>query len=74
MLMEREQKILKLREARVAAGLSQGQLAEKIGVVPGTVSNWEVGTREPDLSMLRRLAEVLGVSVDALLEDEGRAA
>src|SRR5437868_14890753 len=36
-----------LREARIRAGLSQGELAEKVGVTQATISNWELGKGKP---------------------------
>jgi DNA-binding transcriptional regulator YiaG len=36
-----------LREARIRVGLSQGELAEKLGVAQPTISNWERGKGEP---------------------------
>ena len=36
-----------LKQARHAAGLSQSQAAERLGVTPQTVKNWEAGRREP---------------------------
>jgi transcriptional regulator with XRE-family HTH domain len=58
----------RLRELREGAGLSQGELAEKMGVRQVTVSAWEVGTRSPDLTMLVKLAEFFGVTVNDFLE------
>jgi transcriptional regulator with XRE-family HTH domain len=50
-----------LRSAREAAGLSQGDVAEQLGVSQGAVSMWETGQSRPALSRIRRIAEVLGV-------------
>jgi|BEDMetMinimDraft_1075159.scaffolds.fasta_scaffold06280_2 transcriptional regulator with XRE-family HTH domain len=60
----------RLRLAREAKHLTQPALAELLKVRPQTVSGWEKGTREPDLSQLRRIADVLGVTV-AWLVGEG---
>lgn len=56
-----------LKEARLAAGMSQKDVAEKIGVAKSTYSLYESGSREPDVSKIRKLAEILGVSGDMLL-------
>lgn len=45
---------------RIAAGLTQTQLAEKLGVTQLTVSRWENDVRAPRRSTLYKLAEVLG--------------
>ena len=56
-----------LREARLAAGLSQKEVAEAIGVAKSTYSLYESGGREPDVEKIKKLAGILGVSGDTLL-------
>jgi transcriptional regulator with XRE-family HTH domain len=58
---------LRLAELRQAAGLTQVQLAEKIGVHPSNIGFWELSGTPPRGEVLPQLAQVLGVSVDALL-------
>lgn len=60
----------RLQAARKAAGLTQQQVADKLSLVKATVSSWEVGTNQPDLSYLKQLAKIYGVSADALLWDD----
>lgn len=48
------------------AGLTQGQVAEAVGVSSMTVSRWERNANEPGLYQFRRLADALGVEVDEL--------
>ena len=55
---------------RKAAGMTQEQLAEKLGVTPQAVSKWENEVSCPDISLLPRIAEIFEVSTDSLL---GRA-
>ena len=52
---------------RKGLGLTQEQLAEKLGVTAQAVSKWENDQSCPDISILPRLAEVFGISTDALL-------
>lgn len=52
---------------RKAMGLTQDQLAEKLGVTAQAVSKWENDQSCPDITTLPRLAEIFGISVDALL-------
>lgn len=59
----------KIYTCRKKAGLSQEALAERIGVSRQAVSKWETGDAEPELSKLRLLAQVLGVSADYLLNE-----
>lgn len=56
----------RLRELRIARGLSQEVVARAIGVSTGTVGSWERGLTRPYPRNLRRLARLLGVAVDAL--------
>lgn len=52
---------------RKRLGLTQDQLAEQLGVTAQAVSKWENDQSCPDITMLPRLAEIFGVSIDALL-------
>lgn len=56
-----------LQSARKAKGFSQEALAEKIGVSRQALGKWEKDTALPGLDNLQAAAQVLGVSVDALL-------
>ena len=56
--------ILRLRKEK---NLTQKQLAELIDVSDKTISKWERGLGCPDVSLLNRLSEVLGISVDKIL-------
>lgn len=58
-----------LRGARIAAGLTQEALAQRLGVVKQTIGNYERGEREPDLATLRTIAAALGVTLANLLDD-----
>ena len=59
-----------IAENRKAKNLTQKALAEKLGVSDKTVSRWENGNYMPDLSMLKPLSEVLGISLNELLSGE----
>lgn len=56
-----------IKEKRIALGMSQGELANKLGVSRVNISHWENGTTMPRTSKLTTLAEVLQCSVDDLL-------
>ncbi len=47
-----------IRSLRDSLGLSQRALAEKIGVSPNSISNWETGSTEPRKSSIARLREL----------------
>ena len=57
-------RIMTLRKNR---GLTQEQLAEKVGVSSQAVSKWENDVSCPDISLLATLSDVLGVTTDELL-------
>lgn len=59
----------KIRQVREARGLSQGALAEALGVTQTAVSYWESGRRSPDVDDLIEIAEVLDTDVAALFSD-----
>lgn len=58
----------RLKAARLAAGRSQQEIADALGVDKTTYSGYETGRRQPDLFRLRRLSQILGYSADQLLE------
>lgn len=58
----------RIRDRRVAAGLTLEQLAAFMDRAPSQVSAIENGKREPRLSMLRTIAQALGTTVDELLD------
>lgn len=53
---------------RKAAHLSQSQLAEKLGLAPSTVGNYEQGTRIPDYETLELIADFFNVNMDLLFD------
>jgi len=59
----------KLTYLRRGAGLSQEQLADRLGVTRQSVSKWESGTAMPELAKLIALSDAFGVSIDYLVKD-----
>ena len=57
-----------LRELRLAKGLSQKELAEYLGISVAGYSLYELGKREPNIAILKKLAEYYHISTDELLE------
>ena len=53
---------------RKERGMTQLELAEKMGVTDKAVSMWERDLSCPDVSSIPQLAEILGVSVDELMQ------
>ena len=63
-----------LSALRRARGLTQAELASRLGISKSAVSMYERGNREPELDLLESMADVFGVSVSALLgrQEDGR--
>ena len=58
-----------LEKARKDKGFSQEYVARQLEVSRATVDNWEKGVTKPTLPMAMKLAEILGVPLQALAED-----
>ena len=58
---------------RKEKGMTQLELAEKMGVTDKAVSKWERDLSFPDVSSIPKLAEILGVSVDELMQVKAEA-
>ena len=59
--------MLKLKEFRKLKGLSQSELARRVGLTRQTYNNYELGKREADYETLLRLAEELDTTVQDIL-------
>jgi transcriptional regulator with XRE-family HTH domain len=57
-----------IAELRKQHGMTQLELAEKMGVTDKAVSKWERDLSCPDINSLPTLAEILGVSVEELMQ------
>ncbi len=55
---------------RKAVGLTQAQLAEKLGITDRAVSKWETGRALPDTALMLELCGILKISVNDLLQGE----
>ena len=59
---------MRLRELRNKSGLTQNEIANKLGVSGQTILNWENGIYEPKINQLIQLADLFNVTVDYLIE------
>ena len=59
-----------LKELRKAKGITQQELADKLGVSGRSVSRWETGNTMPDISLLVDIAEYYDVDVREIIEGE----
>ncbi|MBR3684995.1 MAG: helix-turn-helix transcriptional regulator [Clostridia bacterium] len=56
-----------LKSLRKSKGLTQKELADKVGVDQRTISAWEKGICEPGFQMLAHLCEIFGETFDSIL-------
>ncbi|MEQ9168885.1 MAG: helix-turn-helix transcriptional regulator [Fulvivirga sp.] len=56
-----------LKEVRTSKSISQGQLAEMMGIHPTHISRYERNQTSPSIDVLKKLADLLEVSTDALV-------
>lgn len=59
-----------LKAARIAAKMTQADVAEKIGVAKSTYSQYESGKREPGIPRVKMIAKVLDVPAEVLIGKE----
>jgi transcriptional regulator with XRE-family HTH domain len=59
----------KLKKARIEAGYTQNELANKLTVSRAAIAKWESNRGMPDVTNLKAIAETLSVSIDYLLDD-----
>ncbi len=61
-----------IKKLRIARGLNQVQLAQKLDVSKQTISNWENNNILPSVEMLMKISRFFSVSTDFLLELDTR--
>ena len=59
---------VRIREERLRAGLSQGELGARLGVRPGTVARWETGSAVPLVAALRLVGVLPGLALAELAQ------
>ena len=59
----------RLMELRMKNGLTQGQVADAVGVSRQSISKWELGEAAPGAEKMKKLSEFYGLSVDLLSDD-----
>lgn len=63
-----------LKRARIAAGLTQRELADKVGKDQAAISRYEKGKLAPDLGVAPKLAKLLGLPILSVLYPDKQAA
>jgi transcriptional regulator with XRE-family HTH domain len=59
---------VRLRDLRIRAGLTQCEMAGAMNTGANRISDWETGRYEPTLPVLKRYAEVYGMTVSGILQ------
>ena len=62
-----------LKELRKEKGITQEQMADKLGVSGRTISRWETGNNMPDISLLVEIAEFFDVSIPEIIKGERKS-
>ena len=60
----------KIKQYRELNKMTQKDIAEVLGVEPGTISKYESGMIEPNIESIKKLAETFKITIDELLKDE----
>ena len=60
----------RIRALRISAGMTQKELARRLGVSPSTVGMYEQGRRMPDVGILLNMCAIFGTTTDWLLSGE----
>lgn len=61
---------MNLRKMRTRIGITQTELARRMGVRQNTITQWELGNRQPRADILVKLADTVGCTLDELLRPE----
>ena len=57
----------RIKELRIAKGLTQAELGKRIGMTTSAVSSYEVSERQPSYDVLMKIAQLFNVTTDFLL-------
>ena len=58
----------RVKKLRTAAGMTQKELADQLGVTVPTVSKWELGQRTPELERVFRMPLIFGVPIEEIVQ------
>lgn len=61
---------MRLRELRKQRNLSQKEFAKNFNIAQNTYANYEIGKTQPDIEVIKKIADFYHVSIDYLLEHE----
>lgn len=61
--------MISIKELRTKAGMTQQELADKLGVQQSSIAMYESGNRVPSTALLPALSKALGCSIDDLFKE-----
>ena len=61
---------MRIQEIRKERGIKQKELAAKLGIAANTLSQYETGSREPDIDTTKRIARELNVTIEELVGEQ----
>ncbi|MCL5774247.1 MAG: helix-turn-helix transcriptional regulator [Firmicutes bacterium] len=61
---------IRIKQARLEADMTQEELAEAVEITPNYISMLERGRKNPSIQILKKIADVLGVSISFLTDSE----
>lgn len=67
--MAKTKKLSAMKRVRKARGLTQKDVAEKLGIATHSYTRYECGVRRPNIYMLLKIADILGVKASELLDE-----
>lgn len=65
--MKEKKPLFRMKVKRMERGLTQKELASKVGVKPMTIYNYESGEHSPPLETLKRIASALECTIDEIV-------
>lgn len=60
----------RLAELRRGAGMTQTELGKRLSITAQAISKWENDTAEPDISTIKRIAEIYGITVAEIIDPD----
>lgn len=63
----------RLKSLRLQAGLTQRELAEKLGIAHSTLGMYELGKRVPDIDTMDSIADYFNVTIDYISGKDSRS-
>ena len=70
--MAKTKKLSAMKRVRKARGLTQRDVAAKLGIATHSYTRYECGNRRPNIDMLLKIADILGANASELLDEQSK--